>query len=208
MIQENNFTGYILAGGKSSRMGKDKTFLEIGGRTFLKNAIDALKPNCSQVKIVINKAQKHFIEKFPADVSYIFDIFENRGAPGGIHAALKDCKTEFAVILAVDLPFISHNEIDELCEIALNLTDFSAFVPRQNDGRLQPLCAVYQVNDCLPKVEEILSKTVSASMKDFLAAVNIKTISVKYLCGNEQLFANINSPQDFVKIHSPQKFAG
>ena len=63
MPNRQNFTGYILAGGKSSRMKRDKAFLEIGGKTFLENAFSALAPNCKRVKIVLNPAQKHFIEK-------------------------------------------------------------------------------------------------------------------------------------------------
>ena len=113
------FTGYILAGGKSSRMGRDKAFLKIGEKTFLENAVEILTPVCKQVKIVLNKSQTHFIEKLPEGISHIFDIHENRGAVGGIHAAFQDCKTEFAVILAVDLPFVTSEAIEKLCEIIL-----------------------------------------------------------------------------------------
>ena len=142
---KNDFTGYIFAGGKSSRMGADKAFLKIGEKTFLENAVEILKSNCDQVKIVLNKSQTHFIEKLPDGISYIFDIHENRGALGGIHAAFQDCETEFAVILAVDLPFVTSEAIEKLCEIILREKDFSAIVPRQTDGRFQPLCAVYRV---------------------------------------------------------------
>src|SRR5688572_11108294 len=170
----NNFSGYVLAGGKSSRMGADKAFLKIGDKTFIENAVDALKPNCEQVKIVLNKTQTHFIEKLPESAVHIFDRFENRGALGGIHAALKDCETEFAVILAVDLPFVDESAIKKLCESAIGYDVFSAIVPRQNDGRLQPLCAVYRAKNCLSKLEEILSKNESASVRDFLEMVETK----------------------------------
>ncbi len=89
VYMKNDFTGYILAGGKSSRMGRDKAFLKIGEKTFLENAVEILKPNCDQVKIVLNKSQNHFIEKLPDGISHIFDIHENRGALGGIHAAFQ-----------------------------------------------------------------------------------------------------------------------
>ena len=194
---KNQFSGYILAGGKSSRMGTDKAFLKIGEKTFLENAVEILKPNCEQVKIVLNKSQNHFIEKLPDGISHIFDIHENRGAIGGIHAALQDCKTEFAVILAVDLPFVTSEAIEKLCKIISDEKDFSAIVPRQTDGRLQPLCAVYRVKDCLAKPEEILSKPESASVRDFLKNLKIKMVETANLSTNKKLFANINLPEDF-----------
>ena len=196
-----NFSGYVLAGGKSSRMGVDKAFLQIGGKTFIENAASALKPKCEQVKIVLNRSQTHFVEKLPENIEYIVDRFENRGALGGIHAALKDCETEFALILAVDLPFVDESAIQKLCEFALNSEDVSAIVPRQNDGRLQPLCAVYQAQNCLPKIEQLIKKT-SVSVKDFLKLVPVYYIDENELTTstNRNLFLNINYPTDLQEL--------
>ena len=162
-------------------MGADKAFLKIGDKTFLENAVEILALVCHQVKIVLNKSQLHFIEKLPDGISHIFDIYENRGALGGIHAAFQDCKTEFAVVLAVDLPFVTSDAVEKLCKIILDEKDFSAIVPRQTDGKLQPLCAVYRVKDCLPKAEEILSKTESASVRDFLEMTQTKLLKTENL---------------------------
>ncbi len=191
------FNGFILTGGKSSRMGRDKAFLKIGEKTFLENALETLAPVCKQVKIVLNRSQTHFIEKLPAGISYIFDIYENRGALGGLHAALKTCKTEFAVILAVDLPFVTSGAIESLCEMIADKKEISAVIPRQNDERLQPLCAVYRVKDCLPKAEELLSKNESVSVRGFLKTLEVKIIESKSLSQKENLLKNINSPVDF-----------
>jgi molybdopterin-guanine dinucleotide biosynthesis protein A len=194
------FSGYILAGGKSSRMGTDKAFLKIGDKTFIENAVEILAPVCEQVIIVLNKSQTHFIEKLPAKTPHIFDIYENRGALGGIHAAFQDCRTEFAIILAVDLPFVAREAIGKLCEIISDEKDISAIVPRQNDGRLQPLCAVYKVENCLPKLEEILLTDNSASVRDFLETIEMKIVNAKNLGFNKNIFTNINSPKDFEKL--------
>ncbi len=194
----SNFTGYILAGGKSSRMGRDKAFLEIGGKTFIENASDALKRNCIEIKVVLNSNQKHFIEKLPREISYIFDVHENRGALGGIYAALKDCETDFAIILACDMPFVISKTIENLTKIALS-ENFAAIVPRQTDGRLQPLCAVYRVKDCLFNAEKLLSKDISVSMRDFLEIIESKIIEAGDLSGNKNLFVNVNSQADFEK---------
>lgn len=202
----DNFTGYILAGGKSSRMGRDKAFLEIGDKTFVENAFDALKPNCSQVKIVLNESQTHFIEKLPENTKYIFDRFENRGAPGGIHDSLKDCETEFAIILAVDLPFVNESAIKKLCEITFGSDEFSAIVPLQNDGGLQPLCAVYRVKKCLLTLEKLLEENDSVSVKNFLDFLFPKYTEANCFRKDENLLFNVNYPVDFEKInHSALK---
>lgn len=191
----NDFTGYVLAGGKSSRMGADKALLKIGDQTFLENAVGILEPICEQVRVVLNRSQTGLTEKIPDGVSRIFDRFENRGALGGVHAALADCQTTFAVILAVDLPFVTGEAIEKLCEIISHENDFSAVVPLQADGKTQPLCAVYRVKDCLPKAEKLLSQTASASMRDFLEIIEAKELPTDSF--DQNLFANINSPTDY-----------
>ena len=199
------FSGYILAGGKSSRMGRDKAFLEINGKSFLENAADALRPYCSSVKIVLNKSQTHFIEKIPVVRSHIFDNIENRGAPGGIHAALEDCRTEFAIILAVDLPLLSKSVIKNLTEKALSHDEFAVVVPRQSDGKRQPLCAVYRVNKCLPELVRLLDEQASPSVRDFLGRIPAIYIEAGELGGENFLF-NVNQPSDYElikKIESP-----
>ncbi len=133
----NEFSGYILAGGKSSRMGTDKAFLKIGEKTFVENAVEILRTVCeSRVKIVLNQNQKHFTEKLPQNLTYIFDIYQNRGVLAGIHSALKDCQTKYAVILAVDLPLVTQ---DVILKLAMSLTDYqecSAIVPEQANLKL------------------------------------------------------------------------
>ncbi|HLM00422.1 MAG TPA: molybdenum cofactor guanylyltransferase, partial [Pyrinomonadaceae bacterium] len=145
-----NFSGYVLAGGKSSRMGTDKAFLKSGGETFLERAARALSTGCGgRVKIVINEKQKAKFEKGFGSFEFVFDVFPECGALGGIHAALKNCESDFALILACDLPFVTAGAIRALTEIALNSNeDISAVVPKQLDGRIQPLCAVYKIKFC------------------------------------------------------------
>jgi molybdopterin-guanine dinucleotide biosynthesis protein A len=196
----DDFTGYVLAGGKSSRMRTDKAFLEIEGETFLHRAVKALETaGANPLKIVLNKAQTNFIERLPDRVPHIFDIYENSGALSGIHAALSDCRSEWIIILAVDLPFVSSEAIENLARIAYSSKDFAAIVPVQTDGRPQPLCAVYRAEDCLPKLEDLLSKNTSAPVRDFLELVPTHFIGQDELVTNtsEDLFYNVNRPSDF-----------
>ena len=155
---------------------RDKAFLRIGKKTFIENAVEILAPVCKQVKIVLNKSQNHFIGKIPVETPPIFDIYENRGALGGMQAAFRDCKTEFAIILAVDLPFVSSEAIKIMSEFVSAFNKFFAFVPRQDDGRLQPLCAIYKTKDCLPEIEKVLANQEFASVNSFLDVIAKKII--------------------------------
>lgn len=192
-----NFSGYVLAGGKSSRMGADKFALEINGKTFLTRAVNALKPVCEKVKIVLNKTQT-----LETDVEIVRDIYENRGALGGVHAAFKNCQTKFAVVLAVDLPLINSNFIESLCKEISNTNSFAAIVPQQFDGRLQPLCAVYRIENCLPQIEKILSENKSVSMREFLKIIDTKITEAELFSENTNLFLNINNTLEFKRLLS------
>ena len=183
----------------------DKAFLEIGDKTFLANAVEILSVVCgNRVKIVLNHTQNSFIENFPDGVSHIFDAFENRGALGGIHAALENCATKYAIILAVDLPLVTGEAIKNLADITLSSSKFIAVVPRQTDGRLQPLCAVYNARYCLPMLENLLAGNDSASVRDFLELIQPRFVAQEKLTNtnNENIFFNVNHPADFDKIKS------
>jgi molybdopterin-guanine dinucleotide biosynthesis protein A len=130
-------TAFILAGGKSTRMGVDKVFVELDGRTLLARALELARGLTSDVRIVGDVAK---FEKFGPVVE---DIFQNCGPLGGIHAALRASATDLNLILAVDTPFVPKLFLRHMIEQAVNSSSASAVVPRAAGG-WQPLCAVYR----------------------------------------------------------------
>ncbi len=129
-------TTFILAGGKSTRMGRDKAFVVLEGRSLIQRALDIARAVTSDVRIVGDPA------KFAAFAPTVEDIFPNCGPLGGIHAALCSSQTELNLILAVDVPFVSPELLQYLIQRA---RDSSATVTvAQSGGRFQPLCAVYR----------------------------------------------------------------
>jgi molybdopterin-guanine dinucleotide biosynthesis protein A len=127
----------ILAGGKSSRMGRDKAFVEFQGRTLLARSLDLARALSPNVCIVGGR------DKFAPYAPVVEDEFLNCGPLGGIHAALQASHTELNLILAVDMPFSSRALLQYLMAQALGAPTAMAVVPR-GDGRWQPLCAVYR----------------------------------------------------------------
>src|SRR5579864_1358477 len=141
------FSAFILAGGKSTRMGTDKAFLEFEGRTLLARVLEVARSVTPEVHIVGDAS------KFSAFAPVVEDVFSGCGPLGGIHAALRSSTTDCNLALAVDLPFVSWTFLRYLMNRAHSAPDAIAVVPRA--GGWQPLCAMYR-REFADKAEEAL----------------------------------------------------
>jgi molybdopterin-guanine dinucleotide biosynthesis protein A len=130
-------TGFILAGGKSTRMGADKAFVDYDGRTLLARALDLARSITAEVRIVGSR------EKFAPFAPVVEDIFRDGGPLGGIHAALRSSPTALNLMLAVDTPFVPVAFLQYLISRAQNAPEAVVIVPR-GDAGWQPLCAIYR----------------------------------------------------------------
>jgi molybdenum cofactor guanylyltransferase len=185
--------GFILVGGRSSRMGTDKSRLQFGGQTSVERLAAALRPVTPRISLVgPSRADSE------PHLRIIPDTHERWGALGGIHAALGACAADWALIVACDLPFITR----DLCSRLLMLGQQEspdAVVPIQPDGRPQPLCALYGREPCLLEAEKLIAGG-EHTPRALLA--NIKTRWVRPeelidLVGAENFFFNVNTPQDY-----------
>jgi molybdopterin-guanine dinucleotide biosynthesis protein A len=128
---------FILAGGKSTRMGRDKAFVEYDGRTLLARALSLVRSVTPDVRIVGSQ------EKFARFAPVVEDIFRDCGPLGGIHSALRSSPAELNLVLAVDMPFISAEFLLYLISQARSVPEAHVVVPVAG-GRRQPLCAIYR----------------------------------------------------------------
>jgi len=136
LIVPGAITAFVLAGGRSSRMGHDKAFLQLNGRTLLEHALDTARSVAATVRIVGQRA------KFGSYGDVVEDQFTQRGPLAGIHAALRSSETDLNLILAVDTPFVQPCALQYLIDAAAE-SEKLVTVPRVN-GHLQTLCAVYR----------------------------------------------------------------
>ncbi len=182
-------------------MGRDKAFLEINGTTFIQNAVDILKPVCAaRIKIVLNPDRTDPVSKLPTKIASIFDLHKTRGPLGGIHAALNDCQTEFAIILAVDQPLVSGALIADLADHALR-SGPDVVIPQSESGDFKQLCTVYNVESSFRLLDKLLSDdTTSVSVLRFIEALEDR--EVFSLEGHASDFENINNPEDYDRIKS------
>ena len=196
----NNIEAFILIGGRSSRLGTDKAFVELGGRTLAQRAVEDVRRGLSpeRITMVAGSSTQFAKEAITADTPFIFDLLEGRGPIGGLHAALSYASTPWIFVLACDYPFVSSELIGLLAD---NVDDeYGAVVPEQDDGRLQPLCAFYKVETARAIVEEIIERPrVSPPMHEVVDLLNPLVVKFsKYgdLDGSEEFFVNINTVED------------
>jgi molybdenum cofactor guanylyltransferase len=183
-------TVFVLAGGKSSRMGQDKAFLRLGESTLLARALELARAIDGNPSIVGSAM------KFAGFGMLVEDVYPGSGPLAGIHAALSSTSTDLNLMLAVDLPFIEPSFLDYLvCQGRETLA--TVVVPRSGGG-LQPLCAVYR-----RRFGEVAERSLRAGKNkiDLLfAEVETKVVEPEELKRNgfsEEMFRNLNTPQDW-----------
>jgi molybdopterin-guanine dinucleotide biosynthesis protein A len=100
--------GYVLAGGRSSRMGRDKALLELGGRPLIEHAVRKLKRVCMEVRILAGGegGDSARAERLAAYGPVVFDLHPGCGPIGGIEAALAHSTFDWNLFLPVDMPFL------------------------------------------------------------------------------------------------------
>jgi len=199
-----NLDAFILIGGRSSRLGTDKAFVELGGQTLAERAANTVEqafPNVN-IRFVVGEEQQ-----FRGDLIFklgrpvVADLKPGFGAWSGLHTAISYAKTEWVFVLACDMPFVSTHFISFLADRISQNAD--AVAAKQNDGRLQPLCAFYRRAATLPFVEKILSgKAVPPSANtifDKLKSRIIEPADYSHISNAEYFFLNINTEHDLAE---------
>lgn len=189
-----NVTGILLAGGKSSRMGKDKALIKFGDETFISNSIKKLNKLFDEVIVVADNVKKYHIE----NVNIIRDIYPGMGPMGGIHAALKAAKNDWIFVIPCDMPLWEPFLVEEILKHRL---DYDIVVPLIND-HMEPLFALYK-KTCIPGIEECLNNNIIKVLELYpLVKTNYLDLEKVY---NEvdqctKSFFNINTPEDLYNM--------
>ena len=186
--------GYVLAGGKSSRMGSDKALLNIEGQTAIERQGQLLDPLCAQGVFI---AGARTTELLKLSWPVIQDSTLDQGPLFGITSALQHAENGIAVILAVDLLAIHpaditavlaacSQDVDSQCDVY-----FAQSKQNPSEHGAQPLCAAWRVETALPVLSQQFTEGQRSVMK---AWQGLKRQSVIV---DDSRLININSPADF-----------
>lgn len=152
---ENKVAGIVLAGGQSSRMGRDKAMLDIGGKPVIRHVLNTLLQCTPDVCLTVSdKDDYHFL-----DLPVAADEYPGYGPLAGIYAGMKHSEADWYIVAACDMPFTSVDLMQSLLETAIwgdngGIPLGQAIVPVHED-RMHPLYAVYH-RSMLPSLQEAL----------------------------------------------------
>jgi len=179
---------YILAGGKSTRLGPNKALLKLGSRTIIEKIISAIPPSAEGVKIVSNIPEDYAFLHLPV----IGDIHPGCGPISGVHAGLVDSESFFSFFLASDLPSVSRDLIEAI--IAHHRGE-DILCPRTRRG-LEPLCSIYS-KSCIPTLEDFLRQGRHSLQEVFREITTSRAIEVV----DEEALFNLNTVEDWERLH-------
>ena len=135
-----SMTAIILAGGKSSRMGKDKALLKFGEKTILENLVDFTSGIFSETFVIVNETMK--IESLNLREANVYvDLVKNQGPLGGIYTGLVYSRNLANFVFTCDMPFIDECTIDKLVEFWEADCDVICF--EKPEGDYEPFPGIY-----------------------------------------------------------------
>jgi molybdopterin-guanine dinucleotide biosynthesis protein A len=178
----------ILAGGASSRMGREKALISWHGQPLIRHVAAVLEPIFPQICVITHKIEVARAAALPA----IADHFEARGPLGGIHAALTHFEAP-TFIVACDMPFLSADFIKYLSQ---NFAE-NALVPLGESG-FEPLHAIYAPH-LAPRFESYLGQQKVPSMRRVLEEIDAQFVPLEVARGFDaqlKCFSNWNTPAD------------
>lgn len=187
------FSDFILAGGRSTRMGTDKAFVLLDGRTLLARALELARTLTSQVRVVGDPG------KFTSFAPVVEDLFPGCGPLAGIHSALRASQTDLNLVLAVDMPFLTPALLEYMLERAKNSDSAMVTVPRTARG-WQPLCAIYRRH--FASIAERALRAGHYKVDALFPEAGVQVISELELQSAgfaPGLFSNLNTPADLAE---------
>lgn len=192
-------TGIILSGGKSTRMGENKAFIDIEGVPIINRIHNLFKELFQETIIVTN--QKELFSNFESKI--YSDLLPNKGALGGLYTGIFYSTFNYSFCVACDMPFIKKSLVQYLLN---HIIDDDVIVPRTKDG-LQPLHAIYSKN-CLEPIKKVIEQG-KYKILDFYDMVKVKIIKEKDFISFDPLresFINVNTPVELLSIRGNKNF--
>lgn len=191
MANRERVGGFILAGGRSSRMGRAKGLLEFGGEPLVVHVARLLEFT-GEAPVVIGPTEVYA----HLGIRVVPDDGENLGPLGGISTALRVATCEWNLIVGCDLPFLTREWLEFL--IARAIGSSADVVMPLNERGFEPLCAMYR-----KRARRAITEALEGGVRkitDGLAALTLASIEPAEWkafdpCG--RLFKNVNTPEDY-----------
>ncbi len=186
-------TGVILSGGKNTRMGTNKAFLEVDGERLIDRTVRIYREIFDEIILVTNEPQLYLDQ----DVTIVTDLEKGKGPLMGIYTGLFWATSDPVFLAACDMPYL---QVPFIRYLLAQSGDADIVVPETADG-LQPLHAVYS-RRCLAPIKARLDRE-RLKVTGFYKGLKVRTISehaIRCFDPHGRMFLNLNTPAEYVKI--------
>ena len=185
----------ILAGGRSSRMGRDKAALPWQGATLLTDLL-LRSQGVAFDEIIVSANRPPDLSALPpelaARVRVVADDCQDCGPLGGMEAAFRACTCSYCLVLSVDLPFYDFSPVKQILPKLAQMPPVDLFLPI-SENRPQPLAAVYRRGPALEAVQAALN----AGKRRVLSIADALTVRILDDEGTPILYENVNTPSAY-----------
>ncbi|HEV7700147.1 MAG TPA: molybdenum cofactor guanylyltransferase [Pyrinomonadaceae bacterium] len=195
-----NIDAFVLVGGRSTRFGSPKALADLGGENLATRAVETIRDAFPDMLTTLVAADdKQFdATALMAGTPMVFDIRPGFGAWSGLNTAIAYSRSEWTLVLACDQPCMPS---DFLTLLAAQAEDsIEVVIPRQPDGRLQPLCALYRTRPTLAALESIFDgRSLLPALAGFVETLVARVIEPSEyldLPNADRIFVNINTVSD------------
>lgn len=176
----------VLAGGRSSRMGRDKSFLMIKGRPMIQHIVEQLSPWFDEVIIGANDRDRFgFLGR-----RVVPDREVGQGPLMGLASCLAECQCELNLVTACDIPAHDPHFLMRLLEAAEGVDIAAACSP---GGRVEPLLAVYRKS--MAGLADDVLKRGGRRIADLFELARVKTVDLQ----GAEWYWNLNTMEDYRK---------
>ncbi len=180
----------ILVGGASSRMGRNKALVPVGGMRLIERVVGAVQPLGDEILLIANEPESYAFLGLPC----IPDQQPNYGPLMGLYSGLAAARHELAVLVACDMPFLSTDLLGYMLAAAAAA---DVVIPRTEDGQ-HPLHAVYRRSTCLPAIAAAIAQG-KRRMIAFHDQVRVREIGEEEMAPLDPTglaLLNVNTPEE------------
>jgi molybdenum cofactor guanylyltransferase len=191
-----DITGIVLAGGRGSRLGRQKALEKIvGDRSLIENTVGTITPLCKEVIVVTSKEQIDCISTANLNVKIAVDIYTGKAALGGLYTGLVNASTSLALVVACDMPFLNKSLLQYMVQLT---SGFDIVVPKV-ENKVELLHGIYSKN-CLETIKMLLEQNILSILKllDLVKTRYVTDDEVNKIDPKHLSFFNINTQKDLL----------
>jgi molybdopterin-guanine dinucleotide biosynthesis protein A len=183
----------LQAGGKSTRMGRDKAALPFLGIPLVNRLLDRFQGVGAEILLITNEPGGYEDLGIPL----FKDLIPDRGALGGLYTALAVASQPLVALIAADMPFAQPKLLNYEIEV-LRESGSDAVIPKTENG-LEPFHALYRSSTCLPLVKRAIDSGLwkMTSWHDQAVISILNPEITRKVTGSDLTFMNLNTPEEF-----------